>query len=292
MPIYDQSYRTFEGESPRQAQWATVAAQEWRANTRSRFLIYLFIVGGFHFVARVAQIIVFDLLVGDPNHPLSQVFGGVAFLKIEPKTFLQFVQIQTPLTFFAMLLIGSGMICNDFRNHLMEVYFSKPLTWRDYLAGKLMALVGVGLVLTAVPAVLLVLLHNLMDPAWETLSATWWLPLPIVAYSLLLLVVMAATVLAASAISRSANVAAMGLFTLVLTNSAMSALLPELLHSPNYALVALPVAIIHAGSFIFGLPAGDSIGVTPAIPLLYLSAVGALALWIAGRKVRHAEVEL
>ena len=165
MPIYEQSYRTFDGATPRQAQWATVATQEWRANTRSRFLIYLFIAGGFHFMARVAQIIIFDLLVGDPNHPLSQVFGSVTFLKIEPKTFLQFLEIQAPLTFFAMLLVGSGMICNDFRNHLMEVYFSKPVTWRDYLLGKLLALVSVGMMLTAVPALLLVLLHNLIDPA-------------------------------------------------------------------------------------------------------------------------------
>ncbi len=292
MPIYEQSYRTFEGDTPRRAQWATVAAQEWRANMRSRFLVYLFLAGGFHFLLRVGQIIIFDLLVGDPNHPLSQVFGNLAFLKVDANTFLQFLKIQTPMTFFALLLAGSGMICNDFRNHLMEVYFSKPLTWVDYLLGKLTALVGIGMLLTAVPAVLLVILHNLMDPAWSTLRSTWWLPLPIAGFSLLVLITMAGSVLAASAISRSANVAAVGLFTIVLANTAMAALLPELLHSPDYALVAIPVSIIHVGSAFFGIPPGDAIGVHVSTPLLYVTGLAALALAIVARRVRHAEVEL
>ena len=292
MPIYEQTYRTFEGETPRRAQWAIVAAQELRLTLRSRFLIYLFLAAGFHFLLRVIQIIVANLIVGDPNHPISQYLSGVPILKIDPRLFLQFLEIQSHIAFFALLAAGSGMICKDFRNNLMEVYLSKPLTWRDYLLGKVAALAGIGLVITALPALALLALHNLMDPALQTIRATYWLPLPIIAFSLLVLIVIAAAVLAASAMSPGANVAAVGLFALTLANTVLAAILPETLGSPSYGLAALPTALSHAGHTLFMLDAPGPVATHWSTPFFYATAVCVVGFLIAGRKVRRAEVEL
>ena len=71
------------------------------------------------------------------------------------------------LVFITIIDAGSGLICNDFRNNLMEVYFSKPLNWRDYVMGKVMTLVTIGMALSAIPTLFMALLHVLFVPTLE-----------------------------------------------------------------------------------------------------------------------------
>ena len=94
---------------------------------------------------------------------LSQLQG----ITVKSSTFFDFISLQTPVMFIILLYAGTGMICNDFRNNLMEIYFSKPLRWHDYLLGKAATLILLGLSVTALPALFLIAEHVILLPSWE-----------------------------------------------------------------------------------------------------------------------------
>ena len=288
VPIFDQSYRTYDGELRRRFRWWIMVQQELRVLFKNRTFLILLIVTVVHVSLRILQVVAYDILASNPNNPIAMALRSVAMMTIGPRTFFDFLVIQTPLVFLIALLAGSGMICDDFRNNLMEIYFSKPLSWRDYVSGKVMTLLIVGLGITAAPGIGLVLLHNLLAPGWRTLRATWWLPASITAFSLSIVLPAALGVLASSALCRSQRYATIAVFMVVFGNLTFGVVLAEVLHKRNYQILAIPLAINRVGEFLFqrrstfDLPWGWS--------ALLIGVVCAGALWIVCRKVRQAEV--
>lgn len=288
MPVYARTYRHYDGEFRRFARWMLVVEQELRILAKSKIFQMLCLGAALHTLLRLLQIVSYDVIMQDPNHPAAAVLQQVEVIVVKESTFLDFLGIQAPLVLLTCLFAGSGMICNDFRNNLMEVYFSKPITWRDYALGKIMTLVLIGLAFTAAPGIFLVVVHNMLAPGWDTLSTTIWWPLEILAFSLLIVVPAALGVLACSALLQSQNYAAIAVFMIVVANSALGALLAGFLRDPNYLIVSFPVAlsrvgqaIFHQQHLLFTLHWGWA--------LFYILAVCLIALYIVFRRVRRAE---
>ena len=289
MPIYDQTYRSYDGTARRRFRWWAMVKQELRVLFRQRPFVYLLIVAMMHFFLRVFQVIAVDIIMTNPNNPLAISLRGIAFLTIDAKMFLEFVRMQALLVFIVSLFAGAGMICDDFRNNLMEIYFSKPLNWRDYVLGKTMTLAAIGLVMTAAPGIFLVVLHNLLAPSLRTLGNTYWLPVPILLFSLVVVLPCALGVLAGSALFKSQRYAAIAVFMVLFGNNIVAVLLSEFLHKRSFLALGLPMSINRVGEFLFAqrramfeLHWGWS--------ALFITAVCAAALWIVCRCVRRAEI--
>ena len=256
MPIQDRSYRAYEGELHRGLAWWVIARQELRVLFATRFFFWLTLLGGIHFAARVVQVIGCDILAANPNTPLSEALKGMrdlsAFWVVDERLFFQFLEGQSSILFWILLFAGSGMICEDIRYNLMEVYFSKPITWRDYALGKIMALVLVGLLLTAVPGLILVTLHNFLSPGWETLRTSYWWPGSILIFSIALVVPCSLFILAGSALFRSQRVAGIAVFILLMADLSLANILSDdLLNNSNFSLIGAPFAIGHLGESLF-----------------------------------------
>ncbi len=289
MPIYEQMYRSYEGGLRQRLRWGVIVLQELRVLFAARPFIVLLIVAVMHFSFRVFQVISYDLLASDPNNPIAATLRNVAMMVVNEKMFHDYLLLQCPLVFLISLYAGSGMICNDFRNNLMEVYFSKPISWRDYALGKVMTLVGIGLALTAVPAIILVVLHNLLAPSWATLRETSSYPVSITLFSLVIVGPCALGVLASSSLFRSQRFAGIGVFMVLFTNGALGALLAELLHKPHYSVLAFPVAVNRIGERLFHsqhVTAEVSLGGSVA----FVAIVCSVALWVVCRRARQGEV--
>lgn len=289
MPIYRRTYRTFEGKLQRRFRWSIIVHQELRVLIKSRMLQFLALIALIHVILRLLQVVAYDTIVEDPNSPLGGLLRQVKGLSVDEKSFFDFIRIQSSLMFIVSLVAGSGMICNDFRNNLMEIYFSKPISWLDYAIGKVATLVLIGLTLTAAPALFLVLLHNLLAPGLDTLRATYWWPASILAYSLIMVLPCALGVLAFSALLRSQNLASISIFMVLVANSAMGGILAALLHNPNYLLVSFPMALNRVGQHLFN----DHrllFELRWEWSMLYVTAVCVWALWVIFRRVRRAEI--
>jgi ABC-type transport system involved in multi-copper enzyme maturation permease subunit len=262
---------------------------ELRILFRTKTFLVLVVLGYLHAFFRVLQVVTYDTLNATPNNPLAQALRQIQMFTVDESMFFDFIRMQSGLVFLATILAGAGMICNDFRNNLMEIYFSKPMTWRDYVIGKIMTLILVGLGFTAIPAFLLVVVHNATAPSLDTLKATYGLPVAILGFSIALVGPCALGVLASSALSRSQRYASIALFMLLFGDLTIGRILPELLHQRNYAIIAFPLAVNRIGEMLFHQkhPLFD---LSWGWSVLYITVVCAGALYITCRIVRRAEM--
>lgn len=291
MPVYTRTYRHYEGEFRRHARWALIVEQELRILAKTKIFMFLCACAFLHFLMRLLIVVAYDVIMQDPNNIAAPMLQQVQFIVVKEESFFDFLRIQAPLVLLTCLYAGSGMICNDFRNNLMEVYFSKPITWRDYALGKVLSLILIGLAFTVLPGVLLVVLHNLLAPGWETLTTTFWWPLEIFAFSLVFVVPCALGVLACSALLQSQNYAAIAVFMITVANGVLGGLLALFLRDENYLVVAFPTTINRVGQALFNqqhllftLHWGWS--------MLYIALVCLACMVIIFRRVRRAECAL
>ena len=288
MPVYRQTYRTYEGAVRRWFRWRTIVAQELRVLFRSWAFRGLFAAGMLHVLLRMIQIMAYDIVVADEDNVLRTVLPNMELFKVNTQTFYDFIAIQCPLVFVTTILAGAGMVCNDFRHNLIEVYFSKPLTWRDYVLGKTVSLLVVGMLLTAIPALFLLALHNAFLPSMATLRDTYWWAGSILAFSCAMVFPCALGVLASSSLFRSQRFAAVAVFMVTFADLTLGTALPSMLHENDFLILAFPIAINHVGERAFQLS-------THAFDLdwrwsaLSITSVCLAALWIVCRRVRRAE---
>jgi len=292
VPIYSQTYRTYDGTLRRHFRWWTVAEQELRLLARARIFKGLVLIALLHCLFYVLIILLNE--VYRSNQELFRQ-SGLGFLTqvrefmVDERLFYMFLRFQSGLAFLILIYAGSGAISNDFVNNLMEVYFAKPLTWIDYTLGKCCALVLLGLSLTALPAVLFLALHNALLADLDQLAANWWWGPASVGFASAIVVPAALCVLAASALSRSQRYAAIAVFMVVIASSTMGVLLAQMLRDPQYLIVSVPMVVNRIGLACFR-QRGYLTRIDLGLSLGMLVLVCVTAFWIICRAVRRAEV--
>lgn len=287
MPIYHQTYRTFDGALRTRHRWWAIVKHEFRVLFKSRPFLLMFIMGYPQVLLRVLQIVAVDTLASNKNSQITVLVQQVMALKISPGMFFDFIRLQAPIVFLATILAGSGMICDDLRHNLMDVYFSKAITWRDYVAGKFLTLVIIGMIFTAIPAVFLLGLHNLLAPSMQTVYDTYWLPLPILAFSTLLVVPCAIGVLASSALFSSERYAAIGVFMVLFADLIIGRSLDRA--NEQLQVLAVPLALNRVGEKLFQARR-PMVDISWEWSVVILALVCLLAFWAVCRKVKRAEV--
>ena len=289
MPIYEQTYRHYEGRMRHRYRWAIIVDQELRLLAQSRVFKLLVMAASLHCVLRLLQVVAYDIIVQNPNNPLTPILQSVEAIVVNERMFFDFIRIQSPLVFIICLYAGAGMICNDLRNNLVEIYFSKPIRWYDYALGKVITLILLGLVITAAPGIVLVLLHNSFAPSWALVQASWWWPLAILGFSLLIVLPTALGILASSALLRSQNYAAVAIFMVLIANTTLGGVLAGVLRERNYLLLSFPVSLNRVGQALFG-DRRLVFDLGWQWPLVFVVLVCLWAAWVLFRRTRRAEI--
>jgi ABC-type transport system involved in multi-copper enzyme maturation permease subunit len=287
MPIFDQSYRSYSGTLRRRFRWGVMVGQELRVLFSRRMFIFLVLLGNFHFLLRIFQVFISDVLVNQPGF-----FEGLQgeLEEVGAWVYFDFLRMQSPLIFLTLIYAGSGLICNDFRNNLTEIYFSKPINWRDYVAGKVLALVCVGLSLSALPALFLALMHLTFKPSYSALLETLALTPGIIVFSLLFVGSFALVILASSTLVNSSRFAAVAVFMLTLVNIAVGGMLAGLTGATNYLVLAFPVSLNNVGEALFREHRYvNPIDVPWPWSAIYIGIVCVIAFAIVCAKARRAE---
>ena len=75
------------------------------------------------------------------------------------ETFRQFLDQQQTFVFFVTVYVGAGLIANDRRANALQIYLSKPLTRAEYVFGKLAILMTFLLLVTWLPAIVLLIVQ-------------------------------------------------------------------------------------------------------------------------------------
>jgi len=194
VPIHDQSYRRYLGGRTMPGRAWTVIAQAGVMNMiRKRAFLGLLIFAWMPFLVRAVQVYV------TTNYPQVAMFAPTA------ETFRQFLEQQDFFVFIITIYVGAGLIANDRRANALQIYLSKPLMRSEYIAGKAAVLFVFLLMVTLVPALLLLLLQVLFAGSFEFLRKNLFLFPAITVASLLQSLLATFTMLALSSLSKSSR---------------------------------------------------------------------------------------
>jgi ABC-2 type transport system permease protein len=243
MPIHDQGYRRYGGgRAPRGRAWGVIAAAGIRSRLRRRAFAGLLLVSWFPFFIRAIQIYA------------AASLPQAAFLAATPALFREFLDQQGTFVFFITVYAGAGLIANDRRANALQIYLSKPLTRLEYVFGKLSILVVFLLLVTWVPAILLLVVQILFAGNAEFVTRNLHLFPAITVFSFVQVVTIASTMLALSSLSSSSRYVGILYAALLFFSEALFGVLRFATGNTALSWMSVPFDLRQVGDVIFRIP--------------------------------------
>jgi ABC-type transport system involved in multi-copper enzyme maturation permease subunit len=223
MPIYEKGYRRWDGElHGRLHRWWAIARTGVRLTGGSKWLkrftiiawlpllyygLIFFVVGQLTDVGNMEeatkmwQFGVFKSFFGGP---LTERFiqDPTSMRPLIWSTLIHFFMHYTQIfcVMVVVAVVGPKLVSEDINSRALSLYFSRPLTRTDYIAGKL-AVVGFWIAsVSLVPAIALYCVSILFSPSLDTLLQTFVLVPKIVLYSVILVFACGVPMLALSSL--------------------------------------------------------------------------------------------
>ena len=277
MPIHDQSYRRYAGprEKPGSA-WAVIAVTGLRSLARKKFFVAVMLFSWLQFLVRAVMIY------------LAANFPQLEVIAPSSETFRSFFEQQGVFVLFVAVYVGAGLIATDRRVHALQIYLSKPLTRVEYIAGKLAILVTLLLLVTWVPAMLLLLVQVMFAGDFEFLRENLFLIPAITVFGFLYALVVSFAMLALSSLSTSARFVGVLYVGVLLFTGAFATVMNRVTGGTALSWLSFRANLAQLGDVIFRMPPryDSSWGLSLAV-ILGVIVVSALVL---ERRVRGVEV--
>lgn len=279
MPIYDQGYRRYEARSPlHQVRFWPITREALRLVLMKRAFLGLLAVSFLPFVVRVIQI-----------YLVTRFPEAGRVLPIDGRLFGDFLNQQIGFTILLSIFGASGLVANDLRTGAILVYLSRPLTRRDYVAGKLLVPLLLNLAVTLVPGLALYLVGLALAPEQYLRWDLWWIAPAVVLHALAVSLVVSLVILAISSLSRSARVAGLSFVGLFFGLEMVRLVLQNGFHRREAALLSLQADLKALGVALFGV-VDRELDVPWVWPLLVLVLVCLGCLAVLRARVRAVEI--
>jgi ABC-2 type transport system permease protein len=277
MPIHDQGYRRYGGERAAHGRaWAVIASAGIRTMLRKRSFLGLLLLAWAPFFVRAVQI------YAAANLPQA------SFLAPTPEMFRDFLTQQGIFVFFIAVYAGSGLIATDRRANALQIYLSKPLSRVEYVFGKLAVLLAFLLLVTWVPAIVLLVVQVMFAGDFSFFLDNIFLFPAITLSAFIQTITVAATMLALSSLSRSSRYVGVLYAGVIFFTQAMYGVLYEVTRDTSWAWVSFSANMSQINAFVFRMrPAYATPWPVSLAVLLGAIVVSALIL---ERRVRGVEV--
>ena len=219
----------------------------------------------------------------------GSVSGNAPRLPLDGQVFGHFLQTQEVFVFLITVFAGAGLIANDLRSGGILMYLSRPLTLRDYLVGKVSALVGLQLAVTLVPGLLLYAAALALTPERFAAWNLAWIAPALVLQSALIAGILSLLALAVSSIARSPRLAGLIFFGVLAVTDVLAAGLGLVLGHSWPALISVRALLWQVDRALFGI--------TESAPTLHwgialaeLAALAAGSLYVLRARIRAVEI--
>jgi ABC-type transport system involved in multi-copper enzyme maturation permease subunit len=278
MPIHDQSYRRYAGgKSGAGLGWTVIAWAGIRNMIRKRIFLGLLIFAWIPFVVRAVQIYI------------AENFAQMAMLAPTAETFREYLEQQDFFVFVVTIYVGAGLIANDRRANALQIYLSKPLLRSEYIAGKAAVLFTFLMLVTWLPAMLLLLIQVMFAGSFTFLRANLFLFPAITVASLLQVLLATFTMLALSSLSKSARYVAILYAGAIFFTAAIYGLMFAITGgSTQLSYLSLGANLAQVVDVIFRLPPRYT---TPwPVSLTVVIGLIVLSISVLERRVRGVEV--
>ncbi len=307
MPIHDLGYRAWQGRLMPEASRFWVIAQTgislaWKNPWLRRLLVFAWLptiyVGAAFFLVEQALADPGRIRVAlsfVPPFPGLEVVrealqsGDADLARHTAWTWLMMTFFRYPQLLWMALAVGMiapPLVAKDVHSRAFLLYFSRPLTRVEYILGKLTVICTYMMLITTLPALCLYLLGVLLSPPdAAVISATWDLPLRILAASVVLMIPTASLALAFSSLTPRTVYAGFAWFAVwvlgfVAYRVLWGSLDPAVSH--RWILLSLYHSLGRGQEWIFDVRT-SSFAAWPSMALL--AAVSALSLIVLFRRV-------
>ena len=198
MAVYRRGYQRYQG--PIRGQWARFMVLPhfaWKRLYQQRLVLLLTVIaliwpllcGVFIYLSNNAE-----LLKG-----LGQNFSK--FIEVNGSFFMVFMNVQAVFAVFLAALAGPGLIAPDLANNALPLYFSRPLTRKEYACARLITLFGMLSTVTWIPGLVLFAIQvGMAEGSW--FGANWRLGLGIFLGFVIWILVVSLVALASSAFAK------------------------------------------------------------------------------------------
>jgi ABC-2 type transport system permease protein len=278
MPIHDQSYRRYRGqrEDVRSA-WTVIALTGIKQLLRTRVFLGMLFFALMPFIIRCVQLYL------AANYPQFSTLVAPS-----PKMFRSFLEQQSFFVFVMTIYVGSGLIAKDRLANALQIYLSKPLTRADYIAGKMAILVTFLLLITWVPALMLLILQIVFSGSFQFIRENIFLVPAITLASLAIVLVASFSMLALSSLSKSSRYVAILYAGIMLFTNAIYGVLRLVTRSTTVSWVSFTASLDQVCDAIFRLPLRYDTPV--AVSFIVLVGLIVVSLSVLERRVRGVEV--
>ena len=278
MPIHDQSYRRYRGHrSALGRSWLVIASAGIKQTIKKRVFLGLLLMGWFQFIGRAIAIWLAS------NMPQT-----APLLAPTAETFRDFLDKQGFFVFVVTIYIGAGLIANDRRANALQIYLSKPLLRSEYIAGKAAILFTFLMMVTWVPAILLLFVQVMFTGSFAFLKANLFLFPAITVASLLQVVLATFTMLALSSLSKSARYVGILYVGITFFTTAIYGVLYAITGSSRVSWISIGANLSQVVDVVFRLKPRYA---TPwEVSLLVVIGLVVLSISILERRVRGVEV--
>jgi ABC-2 type transport system permease protein len=211
-----------------------------------------------------------------------------SFLAPTPEMFRDFLSQQASFVFFIAVYAGSGLIASDRRANALQIYLSKPLSRVEYVFGKLAVLLAFLLLVTWVPAIVLLLVQIVFTGDVSFFVDNIFLFPAITVSALVQTIAISATMLALSSLSKSSRYVGILYAGVIFFSQAMYGVLYQVTRDSSWAWVSFNANLSQINAFVFRMRPAYA---TPwPVSFAVLAIVVALSAVILERRVRGVEV--
>jgi ABC-2 type transport system permease protein len=273
--------------TPEWSRFLIIPRYAWESLFKQRFLLIFFVVCFFYPIGCAVF-----LYLNANLSSLASLIPGAGTSKFNPlevsgRFFYLFTSIQGGLAFILTAFIGPGLVSPDLANNALPLYFCRPFSRTEYVAGKLGVVAFLLSFITWIPGLLLFLMQwSLADEKW--FAANSWLAPAIFLTNILWVLLISLLALAISAWVRWKVVAGALLLLVFFLGAGMGAAINAVMRTEKGAWIDIGSNNARIWLELYRIRESTTISIEEAWTAQF--AMLAFCLWLLWKKVRAYEV--
>jgi ABC-2 type transport system permease protein len=281
--VYKRTYRRYTGPlTPSWSRFLILYRYSRKTLLRSRLITGFFVLCFFYPVLSALGI----YLTHNLDFVSKYGLDVAKFLAIDNRFFFYFIDVQGALAFILTAFTGPGLISPDLANGALPLYFCRPLSRAEYIAGKMSALAVLLSEITWIPGLILFAIQASIAPRW--LGANLWIAASIVLGSLIWIAILCLLSMALSAWVKWRFVAGALMLGVFFFGSGFAHAINAVMRTESGSLIDIGNLITTVWITLFRIPNELSTSAAEAWSMLLI--VCGICLMLLMRKVRAYEV--